>query len=361
MMYTTRELITALQHLATQLDRAPTRREMDAYEAGPDSGTYYRRFGSWPDALERAGIAHEQRHSYTNDELLATLRTLARDRESGQPPTMTELRAADDLPSPETYQSRFGSWNTALYKAGFTPRSSTPYTREQLLAAVDELATAVGGVPTAAQMDEQGAYAASTLMRAFGSWNQALRAAGYEPTHPTYTDTELIEALSNLASELGQTPTIPDVEKRENLPSAQTFSTRFGSWTAALRAANLEPLSHEYTSAALLAHLRTLADDLGKTPTIRELTACDECPGATVYKDRFGSWNDALRAAGFEPVKQARYSDDELLSYLHELTATLDRVPTMREMAAADWTPSSSLYRQRFGSWSNALEEAGLH
>lgn len=52
----------------------------------------------------------------------------------------------------------------------------------------------------------------------------------------------------------------------------------------------------KYTNAELLERIRTLARELGRTPTCFEAT-----PHFSVYRTRFGSWRDACIAAGIVP------------------------------------------------------------
>lgn len=88
---------------------------------------------------------------------------------------------------------------------------------------------------------------------------------------------------------------------------AGTLVRRFGSWTGALKAARL-PVQRRWRvpEAVLLANLGTVWHRLGRQPTWRDLTRHDgqsRFAGST-YKARFGSWHKALIA--FE-----RYARDE--------------------------------------------------
>jgi hypothetical protein len=58
---------------------------------------------------------------------------------------------------------------------------------------------------------------------------------------------------------------------------------------------------------ALIAELERLGDELDKPPTSDEMVEYGAYSSRT-YKDRFGSWNEALKAAGFRhrPVGQTR-------------------------------------------------------
>ena len=125
-------------------------------------------------------------------------------------------------------------------------------------------------------------------------------------------------------------------------------------------AAFREGLRRRYSDEDLLDALRACAERLGRSPTMREFAA-DE--GTEVHPhtvvDRFGSWNEAKRAAGLVPRRFA--TRDELLEQLRSLGAELGRAPTGADLQARRGTmPSKSLYWHTFGSLGNALREAGF-
>ena len=75
--------------------------------------------------------------------------------------------------------------------------------------------------------------------------------------------------------------------------------------------------------------------------------------------EHFGTWNAAKRAAGLVPRRFA--SRDELLEVLRRLGDELGRTPTARDLEdRRGRVPSKSLYWHTFGSLANALREAGF-
>jgi hypothetical protein len=75
--------------------------------------------------------------------------------------------------------------------------------------------------------------------------------------------------------------------------------------------------------------------------------------------ERFGSWNNAKRAAGLVPRRFA--TKEELLGCLRELGERIGRTPTAKDVDAhRGLVPSKSLYWHTFGSLTNALREAGF-
>ena len=73
----------------------------------------------------------------------------------------------------------------------------------------------------------------------------------------------------------------------------------------------------------LLDALRELAEELGKTPTRTEMN--DHGPySSTPYYTRWGSWNAALEAAGLGVNHRNDVSDEELIEDLQEDIQELD-------------------------------------
>ena len=115
-----------------------------------------------------------------------------------------------------------------------------------------------------------------------------------------------------------------------------------------------------YTDEEILAELRSAAERLGRSPTMREFAAD---PATKVHPqtviEHFGSWNAAKRQAGLVPRRFA--TREELLQLLRDLGDELGRVPTAKDVEARRGAfPSKSLFWHTFGSLREALREAGF-
>jgi hypothetical protein len=102
------------------------------------------------------------------------------------------------------------------------------------------------------------------------------------------------------------------------------------------------------------------AERLGRSPTMREFAAD---PATTVHPqtviEHFGTWNNAKRRAGLVPRRFA--TREELLRLLRDLGEELGRTPTAKDLEQRKASmPSKSLYWHTFGSLNNALREAGF-
>jgi hypothetical protein len=115
-----------------------------------------------------------------------------------------------------------------------------------------------------------------------------------------------------------------------------------------------------YSDEQILAELRSCAERLGRSPTMREFASDPETsvhPQTVI--EHYGSWNAAKRAAGLVPRRFA--TREELLGLLTELGEELGRPPTARDIDEHKGKlPSKSLYWHTFGSLTNALREAGF-
>lgn len=168
----------------------------------------------------------------------------------------------------------------------------------------------------------------------------------------------LRSALQSLAARLGKTPTVVDMHE-EGQHEPKVYQEAFGGWNEALEAAGLNPDemgSKRIPDRELLAELQRLYSELGQPPTQRDMTEHGEYSNRT-YQLRFGSWSDALQEAMLET--NDGISEKELLREIERLADELDRAPKAAEMDdRGAYAPVT--YHRRFGSWREALTEANL-
>ena len=88
-----------------------------------------------------------------------------------------------------------------------------------------------------------------------------------------YGDEELLDELRACAERLGRSPTMREfADDPQTRVHPQTVIEHFGSWNAAKRQAGLVPRRFA-TREELLGRLRALGDELGRTPTARDIDA----------------------------------------------------------------------------------------
>jgi hypothetical protein len=134
----------------------------------------------------------------------------------------------------------------------------------------------------------------------------------------------------------------------------------------------LEPYNRGLPDEAFLQDLRRVAEELGKCVLTREdystrgrfhPVGSKEYAAHGCFSDRhfirhFGSWSDALLAAGLSVSPQffQRNSDEDYFKNLENVWRSLGRQPKSTEMYPPLSQLSASAYKHRFGSWRKALE-----
>src|SRR5688572_31399870 len=150
-----------------------------------------------------------------------------------------------------------------------------------------------------------------------------------------YGDEELLAELRACAERLGRSPTMREfADDPQTRVHPQTVIEHFGSWNAAKRRAGLVPRRFA-TRDELLGQLRGLGEELGRTPTARDI---DERKGSMPSKSllwhTFGSLAQALREAGFDvPVGEERL--ERAVEQGAVLARSLGRLPKMADWAVA--------------------------
>ncbi len=150
-----------------------------------------------------------------------------------------------------------------------------------------------------------------------------------------YSDDEMLAELRSCAARLGRSPTMREFAADPGTKvHPQTVIERFGSWNVAKREAGLVPRRF-VTREELLGLLRALGDELGRTPTARDIEARrGAMPSKSLIWHTFGSLTTALREAGFDvPVGEERL--ERAVEQGTALARRLGRLPKMADWAAA--------------------------
>jgi superfamily II DNA or RNA helicase len=237
---------------------------------------------------------------------------------------------------------------------------STP-SREKLVSELQSLKETLGNVPKAPEMDERGAYLTHDYYQEFGDWDTALAAAGIDKKRG------LIEELEHLAIELGEVPSSGQIDEHGRYSSGM-YAAEFGSIRAARDAADFSSklatgsesvqadanasddgdgeASDKPTREDLIAEIRRLDQRERLVPYAADM----DSDGAYKTYDclqEFGSWDEALAAAGID-------KEERLIEELQRLRDTLGRKPKTSDMNAHG-AVSAGMYSSFFGSWTEAI------
>ena len=205
------------------------------------SSLVMRRFGSWKEAKQQAGIDEDLKHrtgrkkKYEDQEILAQLRECA--RRNGGNCTVDELNEEDDLISPSVAIERFGSWLEAKEQAGLKSKRSEnkrprQYTDEDYYEFIRECERKHGKATQRLFNEDDDFPSASAVRKRFGTWSAGKEGAGLEDNTRHYDDGELLEALRQCKERYGSC-TASRFASDDEFPSPETVQRRFGSWSEA--------------------------------------------------------------------------------------------------------------------------------
>ncbi len=141
----------------------------------------------------------------------------------------------------------------------------------------------------------RGRFNPTTLIKRFGSWNQALETAGLVTTkRQNIPRDELISDLKRVAKKLGRATVLAPQYATHGAFAVGTVTGVFGNWSAALAAASLAPtgFTQKLSDDDLFTNLAQVWENLGRV----DMTPPTSKFGHAGYLRRFGGWRKALEA-----------------------------------------------------------------
>jgi len=187
-----------------------------------------------------------------------------------------------------------------------------------------------------------------------------------------YSDESLLEEIRRVAAKNTDTRlSIRSFERISQRVSASTVRRRFGGWENALIKAGLAHLYGGRTVSAkmrerpgrrltkddLIAEMQRVHRHVGKGfLTVSDFNIHSETSVAAVSR-RFGSWTNALKEAGIPRSENANrnWSNEECFENLARVWSHFGRRPAYSEMSASPSTINGRAYETRWGTWRRAL------
>jgi hypothetical protein len=330
---------------------------------------------------------------YSDEGLLQELKRVAELHPTW--PLTKALFLASSRCSHSTIQRRFGSWKEALNRAGLGDRYKGPpkpkaapseqicavrrvpagSRRNHFIALLQKVAMTIGKDSISLfEFDEsQTGVSSSTIRKEFGSWSRALSAAGL-CTQRTWlnpvTSQECFSNLSALWKALGRQPTYSDLKAPYLGPKA--YERIWGNFSKALAAFREAPEGKEclrlYPTESmgtrtrvleehdLIEELRRVGGIVGKSEVAKADVLNHSRIDPRTFELRFGSWKNAIDKAGLGIAGTARrYSDEELFANLMETWEALGHRPSYADMSLPASRNPAATYANRFGSWRKAV------
>ncbi|WP_287583663.1 homing endonuclease associated repeat-containing protein [Candidatus Borrarchaeum sp.] len=279
------------------------------------------------------------RKGYTQEEIKQkALRFKKYIDETNKIPTKDEflkLRSELDLPSFNTFVKYYGSYNKLIESLGFESitkrRGKQGYTKEEMdhkAFTLKKYIEETNKVPTSEEFSnlrlKLDLPSVNTLVRHFGSYNKFIEFLGYNPKVKRYKKEQIEKKaleFKKYIEETGRVPTkreFPKLRLGLDLPSLNTFVNYYGTYNKFIESLGFDPNTKRYTKEELLKILKNYKKETRKTPANREFSKDPLLPSPLTYAIHFGSWNNALLEAGMQLSHTFHEYDNLLIAYRND-------------------------------------------
>ncbi len=338
--------------------------------------TLHRRFHSWGEVMKKAGLhsARSLPNPRISDDVLINDVKRVSLLLNQNAVTKDDYNRYGKF-NASTLQRRFQSWGNILEKAGLQQSINyhPTMTDTELIMDVKQVALLLKkNRVTIDDYNRHGKFNAATLQNRFQSWTKVMKEAGLQVSISPLKipDEALFENIQEIWAKLGRQPRYAEIRQPLSRFGVKRYEKAFGSWRNALKKfaeiANsddtMAPIQIEYFNRnvpdkCLIDDMLRVARQLGKvTITTEEYNEYGVYCSATISQ-RFQSWFNALKRAGLQPSRAPiNIPDDELFKNLQEIWMKLGRQPRLREMHSPLSRFSGSTYTKRFGTWQNAMK-----
>lgn len=172
-----------------------------------------------------------------------------------------------------------------------------------------------------------------------------------------YTDKELLDFLEEYNLKYNRTPTSIDFDNSEMYPTPKVYHQRFGSWNNALKLAGFQlNLIKVFTKEDIIEEAREFFNKNNRSPFYNELSF-----SITAVKNKFDSWNCMLREANLPLNLDDRVyaTKDELIYILKDYYNKHGKIPELNDISK-EIGVNRNQFARKFGSYRHALFEAGI-
>lgn len=318
--------------------RATSREDPALYSAAK------RIYKTWSNACREAGHPRETITRLSANEVIARISS-----HHARNAPLPKLREQDRVLF-YSAKRQFGSWTEALVAAGIKSRCPQRWDRQKVLTAIQKRHTAGHALNRTWREDKPLFRAAVTH---WGGWRAAVKAAGFKPTKgERWSKQRVIERLQAW-SERSQ-DTYLQRSDQALLGAAIRF---FGSQDAAFEAAGIPVASRRWTQSRIVEAIQDRYIAGGS----HDRAGFGDSKLANAAKRHFGSWRDAVEAAGLAervpiPTPIPRKTPDEVIA---EIRQWHDAGRRFGEVHRTN-VPLLNAARMHFKTWNKAILAANL-
>ena len=318
--------------------RIPTRKQ--ANEMGLNTSKLIELFGSWENVINELNIykTHEERVVLQLD----TITELQKKR-----PTLMEIRERKIDVSPLI--NKYGSWRKACEELNL---DSKYVDIESIKEQVIELAKKLNRRPTVLDVQKE-EIDVKSLIREYKGWKNVVKELDLD----RFEINEIKEEILMLSEELDRTPKFKDLVN--NKINVKKILSKYKKWSIFRTKIGL-PTFSKFSNTQLKEkeqQILDLADELKKTPTIRDINA--KKLKITALINRYGSWNNVLSKLGLK--LNTRYTEQEikdLCDKIIDLSKKLNKTPTIKDLKKHGISVAPLI--RKYNSYNECLLSIGL-
>ncbi|MGJ1215449.1 homing endonuclease associated repeat-containing protein [Sphingobacterium multivorum] len=275
-------------------------------------------------------------------------------RQHGRSPVRREMENINTIA-----RRHFGTWNNFILAAGLKPNvNKTPeQIKPELLALLNDFYNKQGRIP----MNKEFSSKATSINKYFGSWNKFIAAGGFDPNDRRVPSIgKLKNSLVRFYIKHHRSPTISDCLRKNGLYNDQSYFTHFkvNKWADVLEYAGLNAYFRITTmteSEAKENVIRLIKKHKIKYYKDYQRLKPDNYPSVWYIKEKFG-WNNLCYIAGTKiPVTKFSIKDHYL-----SLAKELKRTPTTKELEAKMGVTSGAMVWKTGLPLNKFLQSVGL-
>lgn len=301
------------------------------------------------------GVHKPEKHAYTDEELVELIQ-----KEYNETPSKKDIQKNNKLPSESTFRSHFRTWNNAVKSAGFEPnkdKDSAKWTKKEISDAIEDFASGNNTILAAEFYESEfGPNSPHPVYNTFGSFEKLLQESSVEEKkYPAQYKSN--KYICDKIRKIGDVVSRSDIEQSNKLPSINAIRNRFNSIQNACDEANVEYRGRQkYTKDEIRQKIQRLSQsEPYRWSDIKKISVS---PNTIVSKTNKDTIAGAMEELGFE-YKTQKFTDEELIAKMNECNERYEEVK-VGLFKQDEKLPSWLTYVNRFGSWSQAKERAGI-
>ena len=361
--YTDEYLIKVIKEKAEELGRIPKRREVTIVS----HIVFRKRFGSWNNAVEKAGLEAMRQKHFNKEECLDIIKKYI--NEFDEVPLRSNFDAAREYPHSDTILNilNFKSWTKLMESLGYETAISKAEIKEERSIVLNKFKEEYIRLNPSSLGDfdkRRSGYSSGQYIRFFNlKWNELLNICGFKINQIYARDEkEIIKRFKKLSNKLDRTPSIS--ECTEAGISLYIIRYKYKNYSSFLKEMNYKqtfntPIIVDISDEELLKLYSDFSDKMGKADigaSAKDLNEGDVY-NSDVFTIRFGGMIELKKLAGktLTVSRNKKYTKDTIVELLFKEYKLKNRILTNKEISNNDMLPGLTTILRYFNKTKMSL------